>query len=125
MNKKLTLVVCVLISVLALGEDYSLTRTINFVEVKHQYVNPTPPITPLSIPCVEGVIFGDEMLISCQLDESEMRVIIVGNVGVVYDQITNLCREKEQLISITNWENGIYSMYVYVGDNLFVGEVVL
>ena len=39
MNKKLILVVCVLISVLALGEDDSLTRTINFIEVKHHYVN--------------------------------------------------------------------------------------
>lgn len=125
MNKSIfTAVACLLLSsTLAMGQ--MPFQFINLVKVPNTTVpvSPTPSIDPLSvvgIP-VEAVTAGDDVIVTILNNVSDIEIIVIGSKGVVYSQNYDIHAGEDIVVPTTDWEKGNYSIYVVIGEDMWVG----
>ncbi len=125
MRKKLfTAVIVLLLSSVSIMGQMPFQR-IEFKKVPQgSYVEPVPPIFPMSVTItpMDGTFTGNEILITCTDDVANMEIIIVGKTGIVFSQKNDITIGEEIVISTTDWDNGSYTIYVVVGEDVYVGD---
>lgn len=124
MCKKILTAVLVLLtsSVCVMGQSF---EKIEFKKMPSgYYVEPVPPIIPLSviISPIEGLFFEDEIVLTSTENLYDIEVVIVNDIGVVYTQYHNILDGEDIVIYTDSWKESNYTIYIIIDDDILVGN---
>lgn len=85
---------------------------------------PHPGTIPLTIdePTFTASLLDDELIITSESATGAVEIVIEGKESVVYSNLVSMAPGAEVTVSLTNFAEGEYTLYIIIGDMTLEGE---